>query len=154
MQSKRGTCPLAASTELVQCSSSLVASSEGARALNAHPFSHTSMPPEAHTQRTRRFETMRRFAARRMSIDPNSSQRLYYIELIGLKGLQPYAPLRVLRQFGQEQIIPLQANMRVSEIQFGSNFIIPRARKIFDEWNDIDKMDIGDSQAGCTPEYH
>ncbi|KAK4360562.1 hypothetical protein RND71_019514 [Anisodus tanguticus] len=67
--------------------------------------------------------------------------------IIGLKGLQPYAPLRVLRQFGQEQIIPLRANMRVSEIQFGPNFIIPRARKILDEWNDIDKMDNGDSQA-------
>ncbi|KAK4341171.1 hypothetical protein RND71_039672 [Anisodus tanguticus] len=34
-------------------------------------------------------------------------KRLYYIELIGLKGLQPYAPLRLLRQFGQKQIIPL-----------------------------------------------
>ncbi|KAK4351629.1 hypothetical protein RND71_030942 [Anisodus tanguticus] len=81
-------------------------------------------------------------------------KRLYYIEFIGLKGLQPYALLRVLRQFGQKQIIPLQANMRVSEVQFGSNFIIPRARQILDEWNDIDTMDIGDSQAGGTPEYH
>ncbi|KAK4341172.1 hypothetical protein RND71_039673 [Anisodus tanguticus] len=44
--------------------------------------------------------------------------------------------------------------MRVSEVQFVSNFIIPRARKILDEWNDIDTMDIGDSQAGGTPEYH
>ncbi|KAK4348672.1 hypothetical protein RND71_031427 [Anisodus tanguticus] len=81
-------------------------------------------------------------------------RRLYYIELIGLKDLQPYAILRVLRQFGQKKIIPLQANMRVSEVQIGPNFIIPRARQILDEWNDIDKMDIGDSQAGSTPEYH
>ncbi|KAJ8564485.1 hypothetical protein K7X08_000945 [Anisodus acutangulus] len=80
-------------------------------------------------------------------------RRLYYIELIGLKGLQPYAPLRVLRQFGQKQIIPLQANMRVSEIQFGPNFIVPRARQILHEWNSVDKIDVGDGQAGNTPEY-
>ncbi|KAK4353692.1 hypothetical protein RND71_025886 [Anisodus tanguticus] len=81
-------------------------------------------------------------------------RRLYYIELIGLKGLQTYAPLSVLRQFVQEQIVPFRANIRVSEIQFGPNFIISRARQILDEWNDIDKMDIGDSRAGGTPEYH
>ncbi|KAH0754531.1 hypothetical protein KY290_024801 [Solanum tuberosum] len=34
-------------------------------------------------------------------------RRFYYIELIGLKGLQPYAPVRVLQQFGQVQVIPL-----------------------------------------------
>ncbi|KAK4345087.1 hypothetical protein RND71_035263 [Anisodus tanguticus] len=44
--------------------------------------------------------------------------------------------------------------MRVSEIQFGPNFIIPRARQILEEWNDIFKIDIRDSQAGGTPEYH
>ncbi|KAK4380455.1 hypothetical protein RND71_002317 [Anisodus tanguticus] len=44
-------------------------------------------------------------------------------------GLQTYAPLRVLRQFGQEQIISLQTNMRVSEIQFELNFIIPELGK-------------------------
>ncbi|KAK4350797.1 hypothetical protein RND71_030110 [Anisodus tanguticus] len=80
-------------------------------------------------------------------------KRLYYIELIGLKGLQPYAPLRVLRQFGQKQIIPLQANMRVSEIQFGPNFIVPRTVQILHEWNSVDKIDVGDGQAGTTPEY-
>ncbi|KAK4379959.1 hypothetical protein RND71_001821 [Anisodus tanguticus] len=73
--------------------------------------------------------------------------RLYYIELIGLKGHQLYALLRILRQFGQEQIIPLRANIRISKIQFRPNFIIPRARQILDEWNNIDKMEIGDSQA-------
>ena len=35
-------------------------------------------------------------------------KRSYYIELIGLKGLQPYAPVRVLQQFGRAQVIPLQ----------------------------------------------
>ncbi|KAK4342473.1 hypothetical protein RND71_038289 [Anisodus tanguticus] len=29
-----------------------------------------------------------------------------------------------------------------------------RARQLLDKWNDIDKMDIGDSQAGGTPEYN
>ena len=32
----------------------------------------------------------------------------YFIHLIGLKSVQPYVPLRVLRQFGQTQIIPLR----------------------------------------------
>ena len=34
----------------------------------------------------------------------------YFIELIGIKGVQPYAPLRVLRQFGQIQMIPLRSS--------------------------------------------
>ncbi|KAJ8544673.1 hypothetical protein K7X08_017256 [Anisodus acutangulus] len=66
---------------------------------------------------------------------------------------RPYAPLRVLRQFGQKQVIPLQTNMRVSEIQFGPNFIVPRTRQILHEWNIVDKIDVGDGQAGITPEY-
>ncbi|KAH0669355.1 hypothetical protein KY285_023513 [Solanum tuberosum] len=39
----------------------------------------------------------------------------YFIELIGLEGFQPYAPLRVLRQFGITQGIPLWSNMALVE---------------------------------------
>ncbi|KAK4724565.1 hypothetical protein R3W88_027344 [Solanum pinnatisectum] len=70
-------------------------------------------------------------------------RRFYYIELIGLKGLQPYAPVRVLQQFSQAQVIPLRANMRVFEISFGPNFEVPRSREILHEWNSILTIDIG-----------
>ena len=70
-------------------------------------------------------------------------KRSYNIELIGLKGLQPYAPVRVLQQFGRAQVIPLRANMSVSEVSFGQNFKVLRAREILHEWNNILTMDIG-----------
>ena len=60
-------------------------------------------------------------------------KRSYYIELIGLKCLQPYAPMRVLQKFGRAQIIPLRANMSVSEVSFGPNFNVLRAREILHE---------------------
>ena len=44
---------------------------------------------------------------------------LYFIELIGLNGVQPYAPLRVLRQFGQIQMIPLRSHMSHYGYDFG-----------------------------------
>ena len=69
-------------------------------------------------------------------------KRSYYIELIGLKGLQPYAPVRILQQFGRAQVIPHRANMSVSEVSFGQNFKVLRAREILHEWNNILTMDI------------
>ncbi|KAH0650595.1 hypothetical protein KY285_030685 [Solanum tuberosum] len=80
-------------------------------------------------------------------------RRFYYIELIGLKGLQLYAPVRVLQQFGQAQIIPLRANMRNSEISFGPNFEVPRAREILHEWDNILTLDIGNGPEREIPEY-
>ncbi|KAH0655787.1 hypothetical protein KY285_030669 [Solanum tuberosum] len=77
----------------------------------------------------------------------------YYIELIGLKGLQPYAPVRVLQQFGQAQIIPLRANMRNSEISFGPNLEVPRAKEILHEWDNILTIDIGNGPEKEIPEY-
>ena len=68
-------------------------------------------------------------------------KRSYYIELIGLKRLQPYAPVRVLQQFGRAQVIPHRANMSVSEVSFGPNFEVLRAREILHEWNNILTMD-------------
>ncbi|KAG5581692.1 hypothetical protein H5410_052319 [Solanum commersonii] len=80
-------------------------------------------------------------------------RRFYYIELIGLKGLQPYAPVRVLQKFGQAQVIPLQANMRNSEISFGPNFDVPRASEILHEWEYILTIDIGNGPEKEIPEY-
>ncbi|XP_060214272.1 uncharacterized protein LOC132641343 [Lycium barbarum] len=80
--------------------------------------------------------------------------RLYFIELTGLKGLQPYAPVRVLRQFGIDQVIPLQANMSGFEILFGSNFSVSRAGQILDEWDNINPISIGVGPAEGIPEYY
>ncbi|XP_060190269.1 uncharacterized protein LOC132619354 [Lycium barbarum] len=77
----------------------------------------------------------------------------YYIELIGLKGLQPYALVRVLRQFGIDQVIPLQADMSGSEIFFRQDFRIPRAGLILDEWVNINPISIGVGPAEGSPEY-
>ncbi|KAG5570297.1 hypothetical protein H5410_060063 [Solanum commersonii] len=46
----------------------------------------------------------------------------WYGYLASRTSLQPYAPVCMLQQFGQAQVIPLRANMRVSEISFGPNF--------------------------------
>ncbi|KAH0632986.1 hypothetical protein KY284_035772 [Solanum tuberosum] len=81
------------------------------------------------------------------------SRRFYYIELIGLKGLQPYASIRVLQQFCQAQVIPLRANMRVSEISFRPKFEVPRSREILHEWNNILMMDIENGPEREIPEY-
>ncbi|KAG5628976.1 hypothetical protein H5410_000693 [Solanum commersonii] len=80
-------------------------------------------------------------------------KRFYYIEFIGLKGLQPYAPVRVLQQFGQAQVIPLRANMRNSEISFRPNFEVPRASEILHEWDNILTIDIGNGPEKEIPEY-
>ncbi|KAH0701838.1 hypothetical protein KY285_016116 [Solanum tuberosum] len=44
----------------------------------------------------------------------------FFIELIGLRGIQPYAPLRVMRQFGVIQDIPLWSIMGSHEDAFTS----------------------------------
>ncbi|KAK4723979.1 hypothetical protein R3W88_026758 [Solanum pinnatisectum] len=52
---------------------------------------------------------------------PNAIVRgddLYLIELISLKDVQPYVPLRVLRQFGQTQVIPLRSDMEQFKYEF------------------------------------
>ncbi|KAG5585233.1 hypothetical protein H5410_045667 [Solanum commersonii] len=59
----------------------------------------------------------------------------------------------VLQQFGQTQVIPLQANMRNSEISFGPNFEVPRASEILHEWDNILTIDIGNGPEKEIPEY-
>ncbi|KAG5579759.1 hypothetical protein H5410_050386 [Solanum commersonii] len=44
------------------------------------------------------------------------TNHIYFIELIGLEGFQPYAPLRVLQQFGITQDVPLWSNMALLEV--------------------------------------
>uniref|UniRef100_M1AGK1 Uncharacterized protein n=1 Tax=Solanum tuberosum TaxID=4113 RepID=M1AGK1_SOLTU len=72
---------------------------------------------------------------------------------ISPEGLQPYAPVRVLQQFGQPQVIPLRANMRNSEIPFRPNFEVPRAREILHEWDNILTIDIGNGPEKEISDY-
>lgn len=83
------------------------------------------------------------------------SCELYYIELIGLKGLQPYAPIRVLRQFGRNQVIPLRGHMDRSEFEFGTILEIHRVAEILQRWENFLTISIyGFEQAYCTPKYY
>lgn len=76
----------------------------------------------------------------------------YFIELIGLKVIHSYAPLRVLHQFGQIQMIPLHSNMRNFEYNFESD--VPRVDNIERRWERVMTLDIIIQQPFCTPEYY
>lgn len=56
------------------------------------------------------------------------TRHLYFIEVIGLGGIQPYTPLRVLRQFGVVQDIPLWSSMALHEDGYGALVIVARVR--------------------------
>lgn len=76
----------------------------------------------------------------------------YFIELIGLICVQPYAPLRVLRQFGQIQMIPLHSSMNNSEYDFESG--IPRVHDVLQRWEKMITIDAKEQRPFCTPEYY
>ncbi|XP_009614920.1 uncharacterized protein [Nicotiana tomentosiformis] len=81
-----------------------------------------------------------------------TSQR-YFIELIGLEGIQPYSPLQVLRQFGMIQDVPLWTRTTLYEDDYNGQIPIPRIRKLQEEWNDLVTMHMGQN-SWCTPEYY
>ncbi|KAH0669519.1 hypothetical protein KY285_023686 [Solanum tuberosum] len=76
----------------------------------------------------------------------------YFIELIGLKGVQPYASLRVLRQFGQTQVIPLRSDMEQFKYEFGLDK--PQVHNILRRWERVLTIPMGARQALCTREYY
>ncbi|KAK4713553.1 hypothetical protein R3W88_019460 [Solanum pinnatisectum] len=76
----------------------------------------------------------------------------YFIELIGLKGVQPYAPLRVLRQFGRTQVVPLQSDMEKFKYEFGVDK--PQVHNILRRWERVLTIPIGAGQALCTRGYY
>ncbi|KAH0738533.1 hypothetical protein KY290_037238 [Solanum tuberosum] len=76
----------------------------------------------------------------------------YIIELIGLKGVQPYTPLRVLRQFGRTQVIPLRSNMEHCKYEFGLDK--PQVHIILRRWERVLTIPMGAQQALCTREYY
>ena len=76
----------------------------------------------------------------------------YFIELIGLKGVQPYTPFRVLRQFGRTQVIPLRSDMEHCKYEFGLDK--PQVRIILRRWERVLTIPMGARQALCTCEYY
>ncbi|KAH0688044.1 hypothetical protein KY285_016605 [Solanum tuberosum] len=76
----------------------------------------------------------------------------FFIELIGLRGIQPYAPLRVIRQFGVIQDIPLWSIIGSHEDAFTS-VSLERIRNMQAEWESIIDLEIGEER-WCTPEYY
>ncbi|KAH0781491.1 hypothetical protein KY290_001089 [Solanum tuberosum] len=76
----------------------------------------------------------------------------YFIEPIGLKGVQPYIPLRVLRQFGQTQVIPLRSDMEHCKYEFGLDK--PQVHIILRRWERVLTIPMGARQALCTREYY
>ncbi|KAH0746476.1 hypothetical protein KY285_008133 [Solanum tuberosum] len=81
------------------------------------------------------------------------TNQAYFIELIGLEGFQPYAPLRVLRQFGITQGVPLWSNMALIEINYEGRIPIERIATLVQGWCGILDSDMG-VESWCTPEYY
>ncbi|KAG5572252.1 hypothetical protein H5410_062018, partial [Solanum commersonii] len=70
------------------------------------------------------------------------TNQAYFIELIGLEGFQPYAPLRVLRQFGITQGVPLWSNMTLIEVNYEGRVPIKRIAALVQEWCGILDSDM------------
>lgn len=70
-----------------------------------------------------------------------------------MEGIQPYAPLRVLRQFGMIQNVPLWSNMALSEVNYEGKIPMERLGNLISGWGQI----ISLGQRGdpyFTPEYY
>ncbi|KAH0642207.1 hypothetical protein KY290_033805 [Solanum tuberosum] len=81
------------------------------------------------------------------------TNQAYFIELIGLEGFQPYAPLRVLRHFGITQDVPLWSNMVLIEVNYEGRIMIERIAALVQGWCGILDSDMG-VESWCTPEYY
>ncbi|KAH0729920.1 hypothetical protein KY289_001108 [Solanum tuberosum] len=81
------------------------------------------------------------------------ANQTYFIELIGLEGFQPYVPLRVLRQFGITQGIPLWSNIALIEVDYEGTIPIKRIAALVQGWCGILDSDMG-VESWCTPEYY
>ncbi|KAH0682675.1 hypothetical protein KY290_021256 [Solanum tuberosum] len=89
-----------------------------------------------------------------LAIPPRATVRgdeRYFIQLIVLKDVQPYAPLRVLHQFGQTQVIPLRSNM--DQFKYDFELDNPQIHNILQRWERVVTIPMGARWAFCTLEY-
>ncbi|KAG5580223.1 hypothetical protein H5410_050850 [Solanum commersonii] len=81
------------------------------------------------------------------------TNHVYFIELIGLEVFHPDAPLRVLRQFGITQGVPLRSNMALVEVDYEGRIPTERIAAVVQGWYGI--LDSGMRvESWCTPEYY
>ncbi|XP_060203223.1 uncharacterized protein LOC132631613 isoform X1 [Lycium barbarum] len=78
---------------------------------------------------------------------------LYFVELVGLDGIQPYAPLRVLRQFGVTHDVPVWSRMALHEGNYDRVVPVARVRILQREWLNMITIGMGD-ESWCTLEYY
>ncbi|KAH0673762.1 hypothetical protein KY285_024850 [Solanum tuberosum] len=57
-----------------------------------------------------------------------------FVILSGIRGIRPYNPSRVMRQFGRKQILPMKGDTSRYTIDYNRCDKIPHAREIFQEW--------------------
>ncbi|XP_070036669.1 uncharacterized protein [Nicotiana tomentosiformis] len=77
----------------------------------------------------------------------------YFIDMIGLEGIQPYSPLWVLRQLRMIQDVPLWTRTTLFEDAYNEHIQIPRIQRLQEEWNNLVTMLMGQS-SWCTPQYY
>ncbi|XP_060213812.1 uncharacterized protein LOC132640996 [Lycium barbarum] len=80
-----------------------------------------------------------------------------FLVLIGLRGLQPYTPQRILRQSGRKQNIPLVVDMDHYQADYKEGKI-PFAKEVINMWKSretmkADSIEPNIYQAGCEDNY-
>lgn len=76
--------------------------------------------------------------------------------LIGIRGVQPYVPLRVLRQLGRRQIVPITEDMKIFVFEVGPGIPLLEGfvQKIWDGYlvmefeTMVEESDIGEAHLG------
>ncbi|KAH0665393.1 hypothetical protein KY290_027641 [Solanum tuberosum] len=76
----------------------------------------------------------------------------FFIKLIGLRGIQPYAPLRVMRRFGVIQDILLWSIMGLHEETF-TLASLERIKNMQAGWEYMIDLDIG-KESWCMSKYY
>ena len=60
--------------------------------------------------------------------------KLPFLVLPSIRGLRPYNPARVMRQFGRTQVIPVQGDACSFVVDYNENGKIPSTKIILQEW--------------------
>ncbi|KAH0774083.1 hypothetical protein KY290_011220 [Solanum tuberosum] len=66
--------------------------------------------------------------------------KCHFLILPGIRGVRPYNPSRVMRQFGRTQILPFKGDASRYVFDYNGCDKIPHAKKILDEWAGRDDL--------------
>ena len=64
-------------------------------------------------------------------------RRFPFLVLVGIRGMRPYSPNRVMRQFGRKQIIPKQGDFDQYIVDYDGCEKVPMADEILREWSGV-----------------